>query len=884
MLPLYRILLFACLLLVNCVRLSAQLDIIGTVSDSAGLGLPYANVVLLNADSSLAAFSTTDKKGAFKLSVTPGAKEYLLRASYVGYASLARTIEVGPNDQLLNLGRISLSVQGYLLDGAEVNGYRIPIRMRGDTVVFDADAFATGPNAVVEDLLRQLPGLSIQSGGAILFHGKPVSEVMVNGRPFFRGNTQLLTQNLNASAVENVEVFDRKSASETVSGEDDGREDLTVNLTIKQEAEGDPFGEVYVGAGTDRRYRAGGKAFRINGQKQLGAVATANNLNQIGLSYQDLSSIGQAGNLRGGGSGISPLRNSGQVLGDNRTLACGLNQSSPFGKTANTTLSYLLYDVSEGIRAIETNRYANQTLGEQVIIQERDTRTYLHHIAADYEYQRDTSAWLTLRIDGQLGGRRLNNASLVQWQQQSDTSAYAQSDVGRDRLPRLSARFDYSQRLNASGSRTLALTNEASFNEEREQLATMVTGLGMPSEFLSDGARQWSSDFSTWRNDGQLSFRQNVSKNWTTTAALEYTAQRTRSVAELQRIERSASDFESTYTLFSPIVRVRRRLGEGHISLGIGRQMLDWQLSGDLSRRVQKGYWAPHVSYASGPTTGRLSFTLQGNPEVPQVGDLFALPNPREVRAVRLGSPSLSPAYRYQASGNYTLFNQFAGFSLFANARAAHINSAIGNALDLRGVVPVSQAVNLAYAREVSSYVRLGQVFGPLRLKASAESSLTRRAGPGILNGAPTSNEAITWMAGLRVQRSLGEDGYVALGYRLTQVRSRFDESTRVGASTRGLSLTGEQELVKRLRAATTFTQQHFSSLESNSSPARLPLWELSLEWQAWKDKPHSLKLTVADLFNQNRGVQQEALGFLVRETQSNSLGRYAVLSAHWRL
>ena len=883
--PLLRILVLTCTLLASSLPLFAQLEIVGTLADSAGLGLPYANVVLLHAaDSSLAAFSTTDKKGAFKCSVTLGATEYLLRASYVGYASYTRIIDVGPNDQFLNLGLISLSVQGYLLDGAEVNGYRIPIRMRGDTVVFDADAFAAGPNAVVEDLLRQLPGLSIQLGGAILFHGKPVSEVMVNGRPFFRGNTQLLTQNLNASAVKNVEVYDRKSASETISGEDDGHEDLTVNLTIKQEAEGDPFGEVYVGAGTDLRYRAGGKAFRITGQKQLGAVATANNLNQTGLSFRDLSSIGQGLNLSNGSSGISPLQTSGQVLGDNRTLAGGFNQSSPFGKTANTSLSYLLYDVSEAMRATETNFYADQLLGKQVITTERDTRTYLHHISADFEYQRDTSAWLTLRIDGQLGGRRLNSESLVQWKQQNNSSAYSQGDVGADRLPRLASRLDYSQRLSRLGNRTLAFRHELSFNEEQEQLSTTVSGLSIPSAVLSDGLRQWSSTYSSWRNDGQLSFRQNLSKDWTTSVVLAYTLLGTRSVAELRQRERSTSHFESASTLLSPTVRVRRRLGEGHLSLGLGRQMLDWKLSGDLSRRAQKAYWAPHVSYASGSKPGRLSMLLRGNPEVPKVEDLFALPNPKDVRSVRIGSPLLRPAYRYEVSGNYTLFNQFAGFNLFANTRAAHIKSAIGYALDLRGAVPVSQAVNLNYAREVSSYVRLGQMFGPIRVKASIESSLLRRSGPGILNGAPATNESTTWMAGLRVQRSLGEDGYVALGYRLTQARSRFDKSTRVGVSTRALSLSGDQELVKRLRVATTFPRQHFSSVGSAASPVRLPLWRLSLEWQAWKDKPHYLKLTAADLFNQNRGVQQEALGFLVRETQANVLGRYVVLSAHWRL
>ena len=877
--------LIACASLLGAARLAAQLRVVGTVADSAGNGIAYANVALLAAaDSSLVAYASTSGGGAFDLRLDTAAGSYLFRVTFVGYRSEERTLSVAPGDRLLDVGAVTLHPQGYLLGGVEVSGYRIPIRMRGDTVVFDADAFATGPHAVVEDLLRRLPGLSVEAGGVLRYHGRPISEVMVNRRPFFRGNTQLLTKNLNAAAVEDVEVYDRKSAAEIVSGQDDGRENLTVNLTIKPESEGEPFGEVYGGAGSAGRYRTGGKAFRINGTSQLGAVATANNLNETGLSYGDLMGLGLSGTDGLGSGGVSPIKASGQVLGDNRTLAGGLNYGAPFGKTANATLSYLAYDVAERGTALQLDRYADPARGSLLSDRTSTNRRYLHQVSADLEHQRDTTSWLTARVDTRWAGRRQERTAAVTWRRPKDSSAYTQTDASRQALPAVDASLQYSRRLGASGP-TLGVSHRFRVGRDRETL-TSEFGVGDPGiiPYGSGGDLAWATDAQKSSNRGDLDLRYRLGAAWTLTPSLGYAHERTQTSGAVGGDERLSTDFASAFTVLRPGFRLRRQLGEGHLSFGVERQFLDWRLTRDLDRSTRRAYWAPRLDLALEPGQGRLGFTLGAQPEVPKSHELLDLPDLSSVGQVRFGSPDLGPSFAYRLSGRYLLFNSFSGFNLVANAQGAHVLSPVGYALDLRGAVPVAQAMNFTFLRKQTGYLRVGQRIGPLQIKASVDGRIAREAGPGQLDGLATDYVNTTWQAGAQLERTLGKDGSVVLGYRYSRNTSAYgSDGTRVGARSRRWSLAAEVPTAARLRIGSTLSYQVFTA-EVTQAPTRLPLCDLSIEWQVWRERPHGLRLSATDVLNQNRGVEQTAMGFLVRETRASVLGRVLLLEARWRL
>ncbi len=387
-------------LLLSCATLAAQGELVGRVIDSTGTTLPGANLVLLQrADSVMAANATTDAQGIFRMvDVAPGA--YLLRVTFLGYERPDKNITVTASDQYLDYGDLTMYPAGFLLDGVEVTADRIAVRMRGDTMLYDAGAFAVGQNAAVEDLIRRLPGMAVDGAGNITFRGRPINEVMINGKPFFAGNSTLLTQNLDAEAIANIEVYDQKSDAEEVTGIDDGEENMTVNLKMKEQYKAKVFGELYGGYGTQDRYQAGGKTFRISDASQLGLLGTINNVNRIGFSGDEISGFnGSTGRGRGRwweGGGQARLSYNRGSRGDRRGGAdgrtFGANAYGNFSEN-QTDLDLLTDGIAPGLDlpGVLVN-------GEQV----QDRRTSTQNFGAGAEFAEPLADNWRLNLEGEV--------------------------------------------------------------------------------------------------------------------------------------------------------------------------------------------------------------------------------------------------------------------------------------------------------------------------------------------------------------------------------------------------------------------------------------------------------------------------------------------------
>ena len=200
-------------------------DITGTVKDE-NEALVGATTMLLNAsDSVISSFAITDAEGKFTIKKAFNG-EYILQINFVGFKTYTKKVSVKGED--LNLGSIILEAD--VLDELVIEGERVPIEMKKDTIEYNAAAFKTQPNAVVEDLLKKLPGVEVDRDGSIKAQGEDVNKVLVDGKEFFGDDPQMATKNLAADAVDKVQVFDKKSEFSEFSGIDDGNEEKTINI------------------------------------------------------------------------------------------------------------------------------------------------------------------------------------------------------------------------------------------------------------------------------------------------------------------------------------------------------------------------------------------------------------------------------------------------------------------------------------------------------------------------------------------------------------------------------------------------------------------------------------------------------------------------------
>ena len=211
----------------------SAIQIKGQVLDTTEkISLVNATVNLLRAkDSVLLSSTRTDKEGKFQFSnIIAGT--YIVMVSYPQYADFIDKVQA---DKDLDLNKIYINTKSHVLKEVIVRNNVSAIRIKGDTTEYRADSFRVGPNADVQELLKRLPGIQVNSKGEIKAQGEQVNKVLVDGEEFFSDDPAVVTKNLRADIVDKVQVFDKKSDQAAFTGIDDGVKTKTINLQLKED-------------------------------------------------------------------------------------------------------------------------------------------------------------------------------------------------------------------------------------------------------------------------------------------------------------------------------------------------------------------------------------------------------------------------------------------------------------------------------------------------------------------------------------------------------------------------------------------------------------------------------------------------------------------------
>ena len=266
----------------------AQHSVKGIITDSTThADLTNAVVSLLRSkDSVLVKFSRIDKTGKFELKNVAAGK-YVLLITHPKFADYADAIEAKEG---LNLGVINMLSKATILQDVIVHGSAI--RMKGDTLAYMADSFKVKEGATVEDLLKRLPGIQVNSKGEITAQGERVQKVLVDGEEFFGDDPTLATQNMIAKSVKEVQVFDKKSDQSAFTGVDDGSKTKTINLKLKDEFKKGYFGKVSLAGGLPNRWQNSAMINSFKDKRKFSAYGKMGNTNETGLGWREDNQYG----------------------------------------------------------------------------------------------------------------------------------------------------------------------------------------------------------------------------------------------------------------------------------------------------------------------------------------------------------------------------------------------------------------------------------------------------------------------------------------------------------------------------------------------------------------------------------------------------------------
>ena len=344
-----------------------QVKLEGIVKDSLKVPLESASLVAIDQKTNnLESYVLTDINGKYKLNLKNNSN-YKIQVSYIGLRTINETLDTKEADILKDFVLRS----DIALDEVIV---KMPVVVRGDTLIYDADSFKNGSERKLEDIIDKLPGVEINESGQIEVEGKVVNKLMVNGKDFFDGDTKIGTKNIPSSAVDKIQVLRNYAEVGQLSGVRNNQNNFAINIKLKQGKESFWFGNVTAGAGDspdEKLYLVQPKLFYYNPKYSINFISDLNNIGEVALSRRD---------IRGFGGGFNaPSRQSGTSinLGDN-SLNFLTNQRNALkieNKLATMNFSYspkksldlsgfLIYNNSR-ILSNEFNRiqYTNPDLG-----------------------------------------------------------------------------------------------------------------------------------------------------------------------------------------------------------------------------------------------------------------------------------------------------------------------------------------------------------------------------------------------------------------------------------------------------------------------------------------------------------------------------------------
>jgi hypothetical protein len=890
----------------------AQESIItGTLKDTTEqISLKNAAVSLLRStDSVLLRTVRADNDGSFALTVSSKGK-YILFITYPGYADHADFIDVqGPAD----LGEIIMLSRAVVLQNVIVRAS--PIRMKGDTLSFLADSFKVSEGATVEDLLKRLPGLTVDSKGQITAQGQRVEKVLVDGDEFFGDDPTLATRNLQALAVKEVQVFDRKSDQATFTGVDDGQSQKTINLKLKDEFKRGYFGKVKLAGGLPERWENQAMINSFKDKRKLSVYGIMANTNNNALGWTDESQFGgnmntnteigddgsimmwSSGDEFGGtggyyGEGLPTTWNIGTSYGnkwnENRSNMTGAYRFQKLNTEANTRVT------TQNI--LPDTQFFNNELGRNIANRMR------HKAQVRSELFIDSMQSLTLTLNGSYGESSIYNnfvsEALNSKQQPVNTSERTTTADGTQ--TQFTGNALYKLKFKKP-RRTLSVNISSQFNENKTDgfLLNYNEFYNEDGLFRKDTVDQLKDNFTQGKSiGGRVAYSEPVGKLGIVEVNYGYTQNNSRE--ERLSYDKIGEKYEALNPLFSNDFRFEtqiQRTGAGYrfngkkVQYGFGGDVAftNWQQD-DLFRDTVRNYaftnFFPRANIVyKFDQYSSLRLNYNGNTRAPSANQLQPVADNNDPLNIRVGNPALVQSFNHRISLNFNSYKVLKSrgiwMSLWFNPTA--------NDFSTRDVVDafgrrISQTVNVDGNYNFGGYIGYNFKWNKpdIQVDFSLDPTLNRMTN--FINGNENKTESrnIGFSAGLRKFKEKKYSIYLGQSVYNNFSKSSIRPELTTQFWTTRTNFDFNYELPKGLIFTTDLNYNWRETTDVFANNNNAFLWNASVEKKIMKKEDIRLGFRINDILNQNIGFQRNINSNFISERTYDVITRYWLLTLHW--
>jgi hypothetical protein len=874
-------------------------NITGTVKDEEG-GLLGATAMLLNAkDSVLSSFAIADAQGNFVIKKAFNG-EYILQINFIGYKTLTQKLTVSGQD--IDLGELKLETD--IMNELVVEGDRVPIEMKKDTIEYNAAAFKTQPNAVVEDLLKKLPGVEVDRDGTIKAQGETVNKVLVDGKEFFGNDPQMATKNLAADAVSKVQVFDRKSEFSQFSGIDDGNQEKTINLTLKDDKKQGTFGKVGAGGGTSETYQLDANVNQFRKDNQFSVIAKHNNINEQGFAISDyISFMGGMSNL-GGGRGGGFQINSAIPLGNDvsngfvTTTVGGLNFNRDFSEKSELQSNYLFSRI-QNIQRVETRtsdfRTSNPRETDQV--SNNESLANMHQLSLNYKHQFSKAADIQIRNTLSYNDATSDGSGTSEIQSPISRTSGTSQNLSDATALNLNSRLIFRQRFNKPG-RTLVTEANITRNQDdtngqitNETFDDTETRIGLVDQDLNNAGL-------TTTLGAEVAFTEPIGQNTYFEARYEHETTTDEDDRKVYDLTSGSAVLDIQLSQLYTRTLGANRFGGSYnyvkdkfrFTAGALYQVSD--LSGEVAgdNPLERSFDAPLPFVRSNydfTNAIRMSFNYNTSLRIPTIRELQpVLDNSNQFNLYR-GNPDLDAPYVHTTRLNFNWFDQFTSksFFTFLSASFTQNNIVTERIFDDATNVQTSSPVNSGNAITLTNYASFSGRIRFAKMRYNLSNRISRNTGNAINNGTVFGTRTLNNTLSFSVENAKKEKIDWLVGTRLTNNATKSDDVDAVNQNLTNTSYYSDVTwyFVKKWSLTSLFDLTVYSN-DGIATGNQVALWRASIQRDFLKNDRGQFKLSVFDLLNQNVGVNQTTNLNYIQEQQIQSLGRYFMFSLTYKL
>lgn len=794
------------------------------ISDSDKIPMQGVAVTLYTPDSAKQFFTVTDNNGIFVFqSITPA--RYRLRASFIGFLDFNIRLAQSFTD-------ISMGVQKMKFGTTDIKQVTIhgvvPVQQREDTTEYNADAFKTQPDASAEDLVNKMPGITSQNG-SVTVNGEQVTQVLVDGTPFFGDDPMVALKNLPAEVIDKIQVFDKLSDQAQFTGFDDGNTQKTINIVTKKNRRNGTFGKAYGGYGTDQRYAAGGNMNFFNGPSRFSIIGLANNINQQNFATQDiLGMLGGSGNGGGGGRGGSGggarfggggsggnnisstsgglTRGAGNYLvgtqgGITTTNSVGMNYTDAWDKNRiRLTASYFFNNAVNSNNTTSTTAYTSGEENSNIYNQNSSTgnTNYNNRINSRLEWNVDTNNAIYMILKGNIQQTEASANST-----ETDMLTDIEQSFSRTSSSSTSRGYDYSGNILYMHKfhklhRTISLN--LSFDENNKNVPGNLFSLDdyfakdttTVSTVLNEQYTQptwgdiYSSNISYTQpldSNSILQLNYNPSENYNNTNRRTFNYDSTLGGYVLFDSALS-NQYEDTYITQSFGLSYRLNHGKKYyLMLSINPQYatLIGQEQYPTSGQIQRSYTSvlPRIIFNYRFSQSKnLRFMYRTNTTPPTISQLQNVVNNSNPLLLNTGNPNLKQDFEQSFIARYGATNSNAGTTFLVYTYVNYIQNYVGNAsfIPLRdsslsnGMIlyngsQLSEPVNLQGYWNAKGFITYGWLIRPLKVNLNLNSGITYTHTPALINDVTNYSANYTYSEGAVLSSDISENIDYTLSY-----------------------------------------------------------------------------------------------------------------------